>query len=99
MKGRSDIRHGPYLLGEKQPFGVTHEQPMFPGWGVPAKADKGNGATTERFNSGVEQPQSNANKAPGAHAMASKGLDNPYNWVGHSFPSVATFVNHSTYPY
>ena len=80
------------LVDESQPFGEVFRTDMHPGSGRVMPHKNVLGATSERFNEGANQTQSFANKAPGAHEAACKNANNPFAFVGKSFPSGPTFV-------
>ncbi len=79
------------LVNEKQPFGHVENHTTARFDNGPKSGKNSLAATTERFNSGVDQTQSFANKAPNAHEMACKGRENPFGPVGMGFESKATF--------
>jgi len=70
------------LVSESQPFGRVMESKEHVGMNGPAGSKNALGATTERFNSGVDQTQSFDNKAPNAREIASANAGNPFHWSG-----------------
>ena len=88
------------LLRDKQPFGVVYNTPMHPTMGNPAgMTSKPLGAEMIWASEGVDQTMSFANKAPGAKEFGNRNQNNPFEYVGHSFKSVATFVPLNANPF
>jgi hypothetical protein len=72
-----------FLLNEKQPFGLHRdERTMGPGLnGIPTSNPTG--GLTMRANNGSDHGPSFADKNPGAHAYACRGIDHPLtHWTG-----------------
>lgn len=71
------------LVDMKQPFGEVINHNVFGKHPVVKGSRNGIGPTTEVPNIGFDLPQSNADKAPNAHAEACAHGDNPFYWIGN----------------
>jgi hypothetical protein len=71
------------LVKRKQPFGEVNQHEPMGGEGKPHAMDyKPLGEYCRVGNNGLDHGPSFADKNPGAHAYASRNMDNPFAWTG-----------------
>jgi len=71
------------LVDERQVFGSVKDEICLPGQGKPAIHKNMPGSTSSVENNGRTVEESFGDKNPGAYALASKGIDNPFWPTGH----------------
>lgn len=70
------------LVDRTQPFGQVTNKVTMPSTMASPKVSNKLGGGTWVENRGMNQPQSNADKNPGAYMQAHRNYDNPFAFVG-----------------